>query len=101
MYLRGKYPFKHNAEIKEILESKVNGFIYEEESNDIIKYMYNQADAENLLAKLREHYSSISQKTFAKDNVNKKLSREEQLQVIQEKEKPKIEFLAFQKVNKG
>ena len=98
MYLRGKYPFKHNAEIKEILDSKTNGYIYEEECNDIIKYMYNQSDAENLLSKLRNHYSSLSQKNFMKDNINKKLSREEQSQLMQEKEKPKIEFQAFQKV---
>lgn len=67
MYLRGKYPFKHNAEIKEILESKINGHIYEEECTDIIKYMYNQSDAENLLSKLRLNYSSLNQKMILKD----------------------------------
>lgn len=67
MYLRGKYPFKHNAEIKEILDSKISGFIYEEECTDIIKYMYNQSDAENLLMKLRGNYSSINQKMLNKE----------------------------------
>ena len=67
MYLRGKYPFKHNAEIKEILDSKMNGYIYEEECNDIIKYMYNQSDAENLLSKLKNYYNSLSQKSLLKD----------------------------------
>lgn len=67
MYLRGKYPFKHNAEIKEILDSKINGFIYEEECTDIIKYMYNQSDAENLLARFKNYYNSISQKQLFKD----------------------------------
>lgn len=56
MYLRGKYPYKHNAEIKELCDAKINGYIYEEECNDIIKYMYNQEDAENLLVKLKKFY---------------------------------------------
>ncbi len=51
MYLRGKFPYKHNSEINEILSSKMNGLIFEvkvdlgllwkEEAVDIIKYMYN------------------------------------------------------------
>ncbi len=41
MYLRGKYPYKNNQEIKEILNNKVSGWVYEEECGDIIKYMYN------------------------------------------------------------
>ena len=41
MYLRGKYPYKHNSEIKEMLAGKLNGWIYEDECSDIIKYMYN------------------------------------------------------------
>lgn len=46
MYLRGKYPFKHNSEIKEMLNLKIKGWIYEDEATDIIKYMYNQDDSE-------------------------------------------------------
>ena len=52
MYLRGRYPYKHNSEIKDILVSKLNGWIYEEEATDIIKYMYNQEDAETLIDKM-------------------------------------------------
>lgn len=64
MYLRGKYPFKQNVEIKEMLEAKMNGVVYEEECNDIIKYMYNQEDAETLLTKLRKLYT-VPQKNLA------------------------------------
>ena len=56
MYLRGRYPYKHNSEIKDILEQKTNGFIYEEEATDIIKYMYNYEDAEQLIEKLKSSY---------------------------------------------
>ncbi len=53
MYLRGKFPYKHNSEIKEMIETKVNSFINEEESHDIIKYMYNEEDAELILDNLK------------------------------------------------
>ena len=53
MYLRGKFPYKHNSEIKEMIETKVNSFISEEESQDIIKYMYNEEDAELILENLK------------------------------------------------
>ena len=56
MYLRGRYPFKHNAEINDILQSKTLGWIYEEECTDIIMYMYNQEDANQILEKLRGMY---------------------------------------------
>lgn len=55
MYLRGKFPYKHNSEIKELIDNKINGFIYEEESHDIIKYMYNKEDAEIILDKLKPY----------------------------------------------
>ena len=42
MYLRGKYVYKHNSEIKDLVEKKTNSWISEEEYNDIIKYMYNE-----------------------------------------------------------
>lgn len=64
MYLRGKYPFKQNIEIKEMLNQKMNGVVYEEECADIIKYMYNQEDSEILLTKLRKLYT-IPQRNMA------------------------------------
>lgn len=54
MYLRGKYPLKHNSEIKDMLLQKMNGVIYEEECIEIIKYMYNQDDAEAVLSRLKK-----------------------------------------------
>lgn len=52
MYLRGKFPFKQNSEIKEMLKDKTNAWIYEEECIDIVRYMYNSEDAELILQKL-------------------------------------------------
>lgn len=64
MYLRGRFPFKHNSEIKEMLNQKMTSMVYEEECTDIIKYMYNQEDSEVLLGKLRKLYT-LPQKNMA------------------------------------
>lgn len=46
MYLRGKYPLKHQSEIKDMLQLKVTGWIFQDEAVDIVRYMYNQEDSE-------------------------------------------------------
>jgi len=94
MYLRSKHPLKTNTEIKEMLNNKINGNITEEECNDIINYMYNQEDAEVLLEKLRKFYTYPS-KSIAD---LKRLPRDQQLKLMNEKEKPVIEYFIFQKI---
>ncbi|CAD8107064.1 unnamed protein product [Paramecium sonneborni] len=92
MYLRGKFPLKHQAEIKEMLNQRINGQLYEEEAVDIIKYMYNQEDSELLLNKLKQYYI-VPQK-----NPDRRLTREEQLSLLQERDKYKLEYSVFQKI---
>ena len=53
MHLRGKYPFKQNKEIKEIMEDKLNSFLNEEEFVDIVSYMYNKEDSELIIKKIK------------------------------------------------
>jgi len=63
-------------------------------NTDIIKYMYNQDDADILLERLKKFYLSSS-----KIGVDiKKLSREEQGRLMSEREKKVVEFSVFQKV---
>lgn len=62
MYLRGKYPYKHNNEIKDILNTKLNGWVQEEECTDIIKYMYNKDDADLILRKIKPLYRNMHSK---------------------------------------
>lgn len=57
MYLRSKYPLKNNAEIKDMLNSRINESIQEDECIDIINYMYNEEDSQALLTKLKKYYS--------------------------------------------
>ncbi|CAD8087342.1 unnamed protein product [Paramecium sonneborni] len=92
MYLRGKFPLKTNADIKEMMNQRFNSFIFQEEAEDIIKYMYNQVDSEIILNKLKQYFIQPTR------NVEKKLTREEQFQIVNEKDKSKIEFSIFQKV---
>ncbi|CAK60189.1 unnamed protein product (macronuclear) [Paramecium tetraurelia] len=92
MYLRGKHPLKHQAEIKEMLNQRINGQLYEEEAVDIIKYMYNQEDSELLLDKLKQYYI-VPQKPN-----DRRLTREEQLMLLQEKDRYKLEYQVFQKI---
>ena len=49
MYLRGKFVYKHNSEIKEMVDRKTNSWITEEEYTDIIGYMYNKEDVQILI----------------------------------------------------
>jgi ribosomal protein L18E len=84
MYLRGKYPHKHNSEIKEIVSNRASGYIQEEEAFDIIKYMYNEEDAKTLGRKIKDYYTPVK-KEIAKELEKKKLSREE-WNLIHEKE---------------
>lgn len=59
MHLKGKFPFKQNKEIKELIEIKKNSYIVEDEYSDIVYYMFNKEDAAVLLKKLKT--LSISQ----------------------------------------
>lgn len=94
MYLRSKHPLKTNTELKEMMHNKTTGNITEEECNDIINYMYNQEDAEFLLDKLKKFYTYPS-----KSMVDiKRLPRDQQLRILNEKEKPVIEYFIFQKI---
>jgi hypothetical protein len=56
MHLRGKHPLKKNAEINVMLNAKLNDFIYDEECEDIVRYMYNQDDALKIVEKLNAQY---------------------------------------------
>jgi len=75
MYLRGKFPYKHNKDIKKLMKQKVGGYVQEEECTDIIKYMYNEDDSNQLLTKLKTKYQYIQHD----ERELKKLSREERL----------------------
>ena len=50
--MKGKFTNKNITEIKEIVNSKINGFLVEEEWREIIFFMYEDEDANFLNNKL-------------------------------------------------
>jgi hypothetical protein len=84
-HLKEKYPLKTSGDIIEMINEKSNGFLYEEEWNDIVRYMYNEEDSMVLIdeitavIKKKEHLNSIPMPKG-------KISREETL-ILKEKEK--------------
>ena len=75
-----------------MLNAKLNGQLYEDEAMDIIRYMYNAEDAEVLLQKIKVY--QVPQEKIPP----KKLTREEQLILMNERDKFVIDFSIFQKV---
>ena len=54
MHLKGKYPLKKNSDIKQMYHDRFSGFICEDEWIDIVRYMYNDADADILIQIIAE-----------------------------------------------
>ncbi len=52
--LKNVYRMKSNAEIKDQLNQRLNGFIFEEEWKFIVKHVYDEQDCEYLENKLTE-----------------------------------------------
>jgi len=50
VYLKGKYPRKTDDAINELLDLRLNGYVYAEEWEDIVKYMYNKEDSQTLMS---------------------------------------------------
>ena len=99
MHLKNKYPLKNNTDLMEMINEKTNGYLYEEEWTEIVKYMYNEEDSSTLIDELavvirkKKHLKTAS--------VSKgKISREEAI-ALREKEKTmktRISYADFLKV---
>lgn len=48
MHLRAKHPLKSNADLASMILEKTSGILAEEEWVDVVKYMYNEEDANKL-----------------------------------------------------
>jgi hypothetical protein len=54
MLIRSKYPYKNKAELQDLLHAKINGYLSEEEVNEIVKYMYSKDDSAVILTSVRQ-----------------------------------------------
>ena len=85
MNLKNKFPLKSSADIGEMVIEKCGGFLNEDEWNEIVRFMYNDTDAEFIIQQLynfRQKDESLSDR----QNVKGKISREEAI-ILREKEK--------------
>lgn len=98
-FLKSKMPLKSNGEIKEILAQKTSGVLLEDEWKGIVYYVYEKDDATNLENRIIDY---IRKKGLNKNdqltNSNKKLTREEIIQISKMKEEFKIPYKDFQKI---
>ena len=49
MLVKSKYPYKNKQEVQELLNAKMEGYLSEDESTEIAKYMYSKEDAAVIL----------------------------------------------------
>jgi hypothetical protein len=75
MFLKSKFPLKTSVDMEAMLQEKLNGLISAEEWTDVVKYMYNQTDADILLCLLQDMQERKTPEAPGK----KKLTREELL----------------------
>lgn len=52
MHIKTKMPYKSAAEINDVMSKKINGEMTYEECEDLVRYLYNKIDANEILAKL-------------------------------------------------
>ena len=61
-YLKSKSPFKSQKELKNILQNKKEGILYEEEWTGIISFLYNEEDAKILKEKISNYITKQNEK---------------------------------------
>lgn len=73
MFISSKFPYKNKAEIKNLLNSKIDGFLTKEETSEIARYMYSAEDSEVILSMLKGLYT----KGPKVNTTDRRLTREE------------------------
>ena len=97
-FLKSKSPLKPNAEIKDILAQKTNGYVNEDEWKGIIYYVYEKDDASNLESRILEYIRKKGTSGTSKNDPHKKMTREELVNLSRQKEEIKILYKDFQKI---
>ena len=95
-YIKRKHHYISAKEISKILKEKKKGSLTEEEWKEIINYLYNEEDAKIL----EERISEIIQKKYFKSKLDtdRKLTREEIIQLSKLKEEYNIPFKDLVKI---
>lgn len=57
MLIKSKYPYKNKQEVTDLLEAKKEGYLSEDEVQEIVRYMYSKEDSNVILASVRAQLS--------------------------------------------
>jgi hypothetical protein len=57
MLIKGKYPYKNKQELQELVQTKTEGYLAEDEVHEIARYMYSKDDSDVILAAVRAQLS--------------------------------------------
>ena len=56
MHVKAKMPYKNITEINDVMNKKVHGDISYEECEDLIRYLYNKADSDQIMLRLEGYF---------------------------------------------
>ena len=85
MGIKNKFPLKNSSDVLEMMTEKMNGYLNEDEWNEIVKYMYNDEDSALLIDEIWKVIKA-GQRNNASPPNKARLTREEAV-LIREKEK--------------
>lgn len=85
MSIKNKFPLKNSNDINDLVQEKSNGYLVEEEWEEIIKYMYNEEDSSTLIDEVWKVIKK-TQRYNASPPSKMKVTREEAV-LLREKEK--------------
>lgn len=58
MLIKSRFPYKNKREVGQLLKSKVNGYLSEEEGREIARYMYSKEDSDVIIRTMKTQLTS-------------------------------------------
>ena len=80
--LRTKFPLKSNANVADMVQERISGYLNEDEWVDIIKFMYNEQDSLEIIDEIYQLRPETSFEIAPKTRISR-----EELNLLKEKEK--------------
>jgi hypothetical protein len=80
--LRTKFPLKSNADVADMVNERISGYLNEDEWVDIIKFMYNEQDSLEIIEEIYQLRPETSFEIAPKTRISR-----EELNLLKEKEK--------------
>lgn len=62
MHIKAKMPYKNTLEINDAINKRVHGEITVEECEDLVRYLYNKTDADQILSRIEPFFGEKQKK---------------------------------------